>query len=261
MTQDDRLPAEGCCEIGSLGSGARPNEVLAFLVSLDVSGEIVRGYAAHLSKSEAARAALYRRHLDRRRYIVARGALRILLSEITGGKPCDVPLNRTASGKPRLDLPRHDAHGLGDLHFNLSHSGDCAIVAAARHVRVGVDIEQIDPAIRAEALAKRFLSGEEADALTQLPVDKRIARFFSIWTRKEAYVKARGEKIANRLRTFAVSGEALPAGGLLSDDLDPTAAARWRIVDLDAPQGYAAALAVEQIDAQPLMIGWPHRPA
>ncbi|MBN1859688.1 4'-phosphopantetheinyl transferase superfamily protein [Candidatus Bipolaricaulota bacterium] len=229
-----------------------------FLIPLDVPGEVVRGYASHLSDGEAARVARYRRHLDRRRYTIARGALRVLLSEITGNKPGDVPLSRTANGKPRLNPLDGQPQGVADLHFNLSHSGNWAIVAAARRARVGVDIERIDADTQVEALAKRFFSRGEAASVEALPADQRTSHFFSIWTSKEAYVKARGEKIANRLRTFTVSGGDEAAPGLLADTLDPAAAKRWRIVSLKAPRGYAASLAVEEIDPRIRVILWHH---
>ena len=68
-----------------------------------------------------------------------------------------------------------------------------------------------------EQIAARFFSLEEQEALAQVPDEERRAAFYNIWTRKEAYVKARGDGIAAGLGTFVVSLRA-EAALLLSDE-------------------------------------------
>src|SRR6185503_1727872 len=92
-----------------------------------------------------------------------------------------------------------------DLEFNLSHSGALALVAAARGRPVGVDVERHRPGVETLEIAARFFTPRELGALRALDADGRVAGFFLCWTRKEAYVKARGEGLTVPLDAFDVS--------------------------------------------------------
>lgn len=230
------------------------SEVCAWVVSLDVSERVVQAYTEHLTEDEAQRATRFRRPVDRRRYVVARGVLRELLSSHTAEPPRGVRLTNTHSGKPIL-LGRQDQV---TPHFNLSHAGDWAMFAISPCARVGVDIERIDGFVRALALAARFFSQEESAALWRVAPAERARRFFTVWTSKEAYIKARGEKIANRLRTFTVASHDPCGRRLLIDELDPDAPGRWTLCGLEAPDGYAATLAVETPDCTVRILPWQH---
>ena len=78
--------------------------------------------------------------------------------------------------------------------------------------------------------------------LAALPVDARRAAFFRVWTRKEAYIKARGEGFGYPTRSFSVSHRA-DDDALIEDDRDADARLRWRVRGQDAPSGFAAAVA------------------
>lgn len=202
---------------------------------------IVRGLEEHLSMDELRRADRYRRELDRTRYVVAHGALRELLADYTSQTPRNISFGHTATGKPFLI----NDQGEQRLRFNLSHAGEWAIVALVLSTDVGIDIEQIDSDVSVEAVAERFFSRSEFEALREVPSEQRTVVFFTAWTRKEAYVKARGEGIAGRLRGFSISiaPEQIPI--LLTDSIDAHATLHWRIYDLDIARGYAAAIAAE----------------
>jgi 4'-phosphopantetheinyl transferase len=78
--------------------------------------------------------------------------------------------------------------------------------------------------------------------LRMLPTEAQRQAFFCCWTRKEAYIKARGEGLSLPLDQFDVSGE--PAA-ILGTHQDPSEASRWSLQELTPAPGYAAALAVE----------------
>ncbi len=98
-----------------------------------------------------------------------------------------------AASKPTL------ANQASGLQFNWSHSGDCAVVAVARGVELGVDIEARDRAISTLALAERFFSTQEYHFLRQLPDSQRTSAFLRLWTGKEAVLKALGRGISDGL--------------------------------------------------------------
>lgn len=231
------------------------NVLHVWRIRLSQSEDVVRALEERLSVEEARRADRYRQDLDRTRFVIAHGALRQLLTDYTAQVPRDRPYERTSSGKPHLV----DARGAQRLSFNLSHSGDWAVVALALSMEVGIDIEQIDSDVSAEAVARRFFSQSEFEALCAVPAKQRTAAFFSAWTRKEAYLKARGEGIADRLGHFSVSigPEQIPL--LLADSMDPSAALRWTLCDLDIAPGYAAAVAVEGTVHRICVMSWIYR--
>jgi len=115
-------------------------------------------------------------------------------------------------------------------------------VASGR--RVGVDVERTNADISEDVVARCF-SRSEQDQLRALPAPVRRMAFFNCWTRKEAYLKARGDGLSLRLHRFDVS--LLPGidGRLLHCAGEPREHSRWSLEDLDPGPHLAAALAVE----------------
>ena len=230
----------------------RPGTLHVWRIRLTQSDAVVRTLEGHLSVDEVRRANRYRRERDRTRYVVAHGALRELLAEYTTLTSRGVSFDYTAAEKPFLK----GEQGGQPLRFNLSHSGDWAVVALALSTEVGIDVEQIDPEVSVEAVAERFFSRSEFEALQSVPLEQRTIAFFSTWTRKEAYVKARGDGIVGRLRSFSVSIDPEQIPILLADSMYPSAALRWRLYDLDITPGYAGALAAEGTMHKIHMMRW-----
>jgi 4'-phosphopantetheinyl transferase len=149
-----------------------------------------------------------------------------------------------AQGKPALA----PGSGTEDLRFNLSHSQKLALFAFAFRREVGVDLEYVRPSVPDDRLAERFFSPQEVTRLRALPESARTEAFFHCWTRKEAYLKARGEGLGIGLDSFAVS----LAPGQLTDLLiasdDSPEAGRWSLRALAPGDGYVAAIAAEGKD-------------
>jgi 4'-phosphopantetheinyl transferase len=108
-----------------------------------------------------------------------------------------------------------------------------------------VDVEQIRNREMDLEIARRFFSLQEVAALEGLPADEQNAAFYVCWTRKEAYIKARGEGLSFPLDQFSVSLAPGQAPALVSHELDPEETRRWDIYNLDLGPGYAGALAVQ----------------
>lgn len=189
---------------------------------------------ALLSAEERRRADAFRTDLLRARYVAAHAALRLLL-----GRTLDVPaeqlrFRQNSWGKPGLTE--------GDLRFNLSHSGPWALVALARGIEVGVDVEAVSHPPPLEVADIAYSAAERA-ALAGLSGPALAAAFYAIWTRKEALSKGIGRGFSFDFTGFTVSADpaertSRPA---LPKDL---AGAGWYLHDLPALEGAAAALAV-----------------
>lgn len=194
-----------------------------------------------LSEDERERAGRFHFRRDRARFIGAHACLRQVLSRYLGEEPGRLRFRTNEHGKPLLA----GEAGSAGLEFNLSHSHEVALVAVAFHRRVGVDVERIRPELAGERIARRFFSPGETEALLSLPAPARAAAFFRCWTRKEAFLKARGEGLTLRLDQFDVSLLPGKPAALLATRPDGEEASNWTLHHLEPAPGYAGALAVE----------------
>ena len=210
--------ADGAPDLSRLA----PNEVHLWIASLEpVSAESSRRMAV-TTVAERQRAALFHRRQDAEHYLIAHGALRLVLAGYLTCDPMAIRFGVRENRKPFLDG--------GTLEFNLSHSGSLALIAVARGRRVGVDVEQLRPIADLESLAARICSPEELAMLAGRAQTQRERAFFTLWTRKEALAKATGEGI----------------GGVFRDASAPLPGA-WTVTDLDDLPGYAACVAAEGV--------------
>lgn len=217
-------------------------EVHVWRAPLALPASHVNSLSLLLAPDELGRAARFHFRRDRDNFIAARGTLRVILARYLGVRPGQLEFRYTAYDKPSL---APESGGGGDVRFNLSHSHDLALYAFTLGREVGIDLEHTRPQEELDAIAGRFFSAPEISALRALPADLRLEAFYNCWTRKEAYIKARGEGLSFPLDCFAVSvgsGE----GPLPLDVFGcPQESARWSLRELTPGEGYAAAIAVE----------------
>jgi 4'-phosphopantetheinyl transferase len=205
-----------------------------------------------LSADERDRAARFHFDRDRRRFMAGRGLLRLILARYLDRPPGSLRLSYGPRGKPALA----ESRGTPPLRFNVSHAAGLALYAVGRDRELGVDVERIAPELEA-GIAERFFSPREVAALARVPPDRRSESFFACWTRKEAYVKAKGDGLALGLDQFDVSLAPGEPAALLHVDGDPGETVRWSLLALDPGTGYAAALAVEGAGWRLSCLDWP----
>lgn len=218
-----------------------PGEVHVWRASLDQSPESVARLAELLGEDERERAARFFFEKDRRRFTVARGILRTLLAGYLGIRPEAVRFRYGLRGKPFLE----PEGGAETLRFNLSHSNEMALLAFSPGRELGIDIEWMRANLACEQIAERFFSPSEVGTLRSLPPEVRPRAFFTCWTRKEAFIKARGTGLSSPLAEFDVSLAPGEPARLLRTAWDRDEAARWELRELHPAPNYAAALAVE----------------
>jgi 4'-phosphopantetheinyl transferase len=164
-----------------------------------------------LAETERARAAGFLLESQMRRYTICRAAIRQILGQYLGRPPAALRIEVRSDGKPCLN---GGAGGI-DLRFNLSHSGDLAVLAVASGLEVGVDLEQVRRISGFDRMVQRCLEPTERDRVLSSPPEDRERQFLRYWTHKEAYLKTFGVGLRRRLQDVVV-------------DLD--APAYWRIV-------------------------------
>jgi len=191
----------------------------------------------YLSAEEKNRAKHFVFARDRRRYVLGRAVLRMLLGRCLGVQPEEISFRYNSYGKPELQG--------SDISFNMSESSGRVVVAITRNRRVGVDIEQIRDIPQMLQVRRRFFSKSENELLRAYSGSLQKEKFFEIWTRKEALIKAVGEGLNIPLESFDVSGSVEEGIHFIRLERDSTIGGGWGICNLDVESEYAAAVAVE----------------
>jgi 4'-phosphopantetheinyl transferase len=161
-------------------------EVQVWVAGLDVADARYQDLLRTLSPEEHRRAEDLPASLARK-FIVARGILRELLSGFTGTPPQKLSFQYGDAGKP--SLADHD------INFNVSHSADLALFAFAPDRPVGVDVENERPVRRLLDVAQRFMTEEEVRSLAATSPEDRDATFLRSWVTREARLKAQGKGV------------------------------------------------------------------
>jgi 4'-phosphopantetheinyl transferase len=221
-----------------------PSEVVYAFLRL--VGEPTALDEALLDDDERARSTRFFRPTDRHRFVLAHAALRLFLSRCLDIHPTTVRYENGAHGKPRL------GPGLPSLDFNLSHSGELAVLAVARDRSIGVDVEQVRDVPDSLSIAVTHFSATERQVLQSLPPGEQRAAFFRCWTRKEAVIKAVGEGLSRALDSFDVDLAPGSLSALTRFDGRPGEESGLSLRDIPAPPGHAAAGAVAAPGAAPV---------
>ena len=191
-----------------------------------------------LDAHDRERAARFRFPEDRARFVLGRSLLRKCLGQYLQQTPETIELSYTDRDRPVL---AHDE----TLQFSLSHTHDLVAVALTADARIGIDLEYVKGTPDLPELAERILSAKELQTFLALSGNDARSAFFRVWTRKEAYLKARGEGIAEALQQISVSlgPEEISS---LTDDRDESAAQAWRLFSLPVPTGYLGHVACDK---------------
>ncbi len=225
-------------------------------LNLDVSPSPIAARRGVLSDDELARADRFKFEEPRRRFVACRAALRQLLGGFLSREATEIEFAYGLHGKPQLaandpDLP---------LEFSVSHSADLALIAVCCGRRVGVDLERHDAKVRIHKLATRFFSPRESAELANLPEHDQLAGFYRGWTSKEAFLKATGFGLSFPLSQFVVTMNPNEPARLLevAEQLNRSdlgnEAARWTMHSLHVADQFSAALLVEAIASENVLV-------
>jgi len=215
------------------------NEVHLWRASLDLPPDELARMGELLATDEVDRAARFRFKNDRDQFVVRRGLLRIILGRYLEIPPEKVGFTYNAFGKPAI------GNNPEEIRFNLSHCRGLALIAVTRRAEIGVDVERTHNDVEIERISEGLFSEVERDTLRSLAPKARTQAFFNCWTRKEAYLKARGEGLSFPLNQFTVSILPGEPPRLLAAQNDAAEIERWTLYELAPATDYVAALAIE----------------
>ncbi|MBI5099965.1 MAG: 4'-phosphopantetheinyl transferase superfamily protein [Nitrospirae bacterium] len=217
------------------------DEVHVWRASLDIPDEQIEKLIKTLSPDERERSEKYHFRRDRQNYIAARGILRNILAGHLGTEPEKIIFSYSPYGKPFLS----DHFSNTELSFNLSHAKDLAMYAVTLKRKVGIDIEYSQQEFQWNDIVERFFSPLEKAELLALPEKDRHRAFFTYWTRKEAFLKAKGIGLSTGIKDINVTLKNERSSYLLRSDYALREDDYWSLIDLNPGFGYLAALAVE----------------
>jgi 4'-phosphopantetheinyl transferase len=183
-----------------------------------------------LSKDEQARAEQFKFDRDRRLFTVAHAAMRSICAIYLRTSPRSIEFAEGPYGKPKLA-----SDSAPDVRFNLSHSGELALIAVALQREIGVDIEAVRD-FDFDQVAERFFTAREVAALRSLPTPHQRSAFYKCWTSKEAFLKAKGTGLSGKLDEVEITS--IDGADIRISAFVPG----WSLAELPAGEGYIAAL-------------------
>jgi 4'-phosphopantetheinyl transferase len=202
----------------------RIGQVDVWLISLSGVGSNQQfAYLQLLSEPERAKWQRFVVHDARLQYLVSRALVRTTLSRYAEVPVQTWQFETNRYGRPHVSQPQ----ALRDIRFNLSNTTGLVACAVSRDCEIGVDVEHMSRTLDPDALAPSvFAPAELADFRRAVSEDRRD-RFFSYWTLKEAYIKARGMGLSVPLDAFWFDLVG-PSPLLHVTDRSPDVPERWR---------------------------------
>jgi 4'-phosphopantetheinyl transferase len=200
-----------------------------------------------LAEDERDRTARFVFEKDRHQFMAVRGWLRRLCGAYLHEAPAAIRFSYGLAGKPALA-----ANGTGiDLRFNVSHSGDVALLAFSLGREIGVDVEYIDDRVDILDLSRACFSAEEQQSLQTSAADQHLEMFFRYWTSKEAYIKALGDGLSMPLQDFTI--DVRPDSSAWPIKVAEGRANTFTVQPLPVPAGYLGAVVSEGSDWRVLL--------
>ena len=196
-----------------------------------------------LSATEQERARRFKFEKDEKLFTVAHAALRSILARYLSNAPGKIEFVTGPQGKPRLAADSGE-----NLRFNLSHSGELAVIAIASR-ELGVDVECIKDSFGFEEIAEHFFTAREVAALRALPSPLQRRVFYQCWTCKEAFLKAKGTGLSRGLDEVQI----VPDGESARIDANVPG---WSLKEIAVADGYAAAVVIAEEPADVQIYRW-----
>jgi 4'-phosphopantetheinyl transferase len=195
-------------------------------------------YLAWMTSEELERLRRYRFDRHRREHLATRALARSVLCRYTGVAPEAFTFGAGTHGKPHVVAPA------ASLAFNLANTDGLVTCAVTTGGEVGVDAEPLETRGDPLELAEAAFSPAEVAALRATSAADRRAHFVTLWTLKEAYVKARGLGLALPTQRFTVVPTAAQAASISFDPAVADDPARWQLERITSIAGYHLAVAL-----------------
>lgn len=216
------------------------NEVHIWLIPFDKIINEISFFEDLLSQNELSRAGRFYFEMDKNKFIVGRGILRLIISKYSGIFPSQINFIYNEFGKPSLEKGQNSMF----LEFNTSHSASFVTIGITIVAQIGIDIENLERKSDLLELAKRYFAEGEYTKLSSLPKELLTEGFYNCWTRKEAFIKALGNGLSYPLDTFEVTlapYEETRFSKIAGGNVD-----EWKLINIKPPSKYVGAIAINR---------------
>lgn len=213
-------------------------QIHIWFVNFDVSEDKITFLSSFLSEDEILKASKFKFKKDKNCSIITRGALRLLSGEYLNLNPKDIKFKYGEYGKPYFNMET-------ELKFNVSHSGNMAVIGFVLNDDIGVDIEEIKTDFEVFDIASNYFSKLEIETLNELPKEKHVECFYRCWTRKESFIKAKSQGLSFPLDSFSVSIHSDKKAELLETKWDEKEKSTWKLFTFSPHQNYIGAVSVQ----------------
>jgi 4'-phosphopantetheinyl transferase len=210
----------------------RDDEVHVWSVALSLNEPTLQELRSVLSSDELLRSQRSPLVQEQNRFIAGRGSLRHILAWYLDTDPQVIQFGYGHAGKPFLPNPSCD------IRFNISHSGDLALIAITLGREIGIDVEFMSEMPEMTEIASRFFSDQAKTEFLTAATGERVEVFYKCWTEKESISKCTGEGITEE--------KPLPANDITVFPLLPAT-------------GYAASLAIRGPATNVRTWHWSHQ--
>jgi len=229
------------------------SDVHVWHASLRLSDSLLSRLRGSISREERARAERFVVDDARVRFVASRGILRAVLGRYVNEHPGALIFTVGPNGKPALAGP---GNAVDRIRFNLSYSSSEVLIAVSCTRDVGIDLERIRADVDSLGIAEQFFAPSEFERLRRAPRHEAHRLFFTLWTSKEAYLKATGTGLStdpDRFEVQLTSDETMARVKLLGGREHE----RCLIRILSVAPGYVGAVAAEGEDWRVIYRRWP----
>lgn len=206
----------------------KDTDVIIYNIHLPEYVHLINYLSSFLEAFEKEKALKFYKEKDKNRFIICRSLLKHALAYHTQSQINEISIERLPNKKPYV--PKYP-----NLFFNLSHSGDYAVLAIS-NAPIGIDIEYMDLNYAFQETLSYIFNKEEIYFIDNS--DNRIRAFYSLWTRKEAFAKALGKGIDDNFSKIPC----LDGQHRLDTSLFKTKH-NWEVQDFDIANNYIGAMA------------------
>jgi 4'-phosphopantetheinyl transferase len=204
---------------------------------------LLERYRKLLSAAERAQEPRFFFDDDRRRFVITRALVRTVLSRYSHTAPECWSFAQNAYGRPQV-VARSSTHAR--ISFNVSHTKSLILLGVTGENAIGVDVENVSARRASLGIADHYFAADEVAALHTLPAERRVERFFELWTLKESYIKARGMGLSIPLDAFSFQFPHDDSVEFCSREGIHVAPATWRFWQLRPAAEYLAAVCVQR---------------
>ena len=194
-----------------------------------------------LTPDELTRARTLRHPAAQQNYLVGRALVRAVLSHYAELEPSTWSFSASRFGRPEITGPQP----IPKLRFNLTHTRGLAACVVTATADCGIDVEELERPLKPLRIAEHSFAPEEFRDLKHRALPELRERFFSYWTLKEAYYKARGSGIPFRLggARFELTGESRVV--FAPDDDEETRGENWQFALFKPTPGHVLSVALQ----------------